>query len=176
MTKSKSKTKRTQRPVRRNAGPPPPTRPRQPRAPNAAPTMAEDSPGKRLLYTAAGALGTSLIGSFLAREGWAPKPVAIALAASGAAFALKAADPTTRSVAMGAMSAAGSTLTLLTLNPDDKPDASPAERKPEVATAAPPALSKRNDDGLPPGALESAFARARARLALTQGEPIDITA
>ena len=33
----------------------------------------EETPLRRLGYTAAGAAGTALIGSFLATQGWAPK-------------------------------------------------------------------------------------------------------
>ena len=43
-----------------------------PRAPRAA-KHEEETPLKRLAFTAGGAAGTALAGSFLAHEGWAPK-------------------------------------------------------------------------------------------------------
>jgi hypothetical protein len=60
------------------------------------------------------------------------------------------------------MSAAGSQLALMLI--DDRDAKRPAS--PTVATAKKPA----NADGLPPGALENAFERARERLALVAGE------
>jgi hypothetical protein len=116
----------------------------------------DDTPGKRLAVTAAGAAGTALAGSFLARQGWAPKTIAGALAAVGAGLAWKGDGSTIRSVGAGAISAAGSQLALMMI--DDR-DAKPA---PQVATAKKPS----NTDGLPAGALEAAFERARHRLAL----------
>lgn len=124
-----------------------------PRAPRAR--GEEDTPGRRLAVTAAGAAGTALAGSFLARQGWAPKTIAGALAAVGAGLAWKGDGSTIRSVGAGAMSAAGSQLALMMI--DDR-DAKPAP----VAVAKKPA----NSDGLPAGALEAAFERARHRLAL----------
>ena len=117
----------------------------------------EETSLHRLGYTAAGAAGTALIGSFLAREGWAPKTIAGALAAVGAGLAWKGEGSTIRSVGAGAMSAAGSQLALMAIDDHDK----------KPATAKKPA----NSDELPPGALESAFERARERLALASGEP-----
>jgi hypothetical protein len=136
----------------RNAGP----RNLAPRAPRAKPP--EETQLHRLGYTAAGAAGTALIGSFLAREGWAPKTIASALAAVGAGLAWKGDGSTIRSVGAGAMSAAGSQLALMVIDDRDK--------KP----AATPAKKPANADGLPPGALESAFERARERMMLATGE------
>jgi hypothetical protein len=119
---------------------------------------AEDTSLRRLGYTAAGAAGTALLGSFLARQGWAPKTIAGALTAVGAGLAWKGDGPTTQQVGAGTMSAAGSQLALMMI--DDR------ERK-----ALPPATKKpSNSDELPPGALESAFLRARDRLALDTGD------
>jgi len=111
----------------------------------------------RLGYTAAGAAGTALLGSFLARQGWAPKTIAGALTAVGAGLAWKGDGSTIKSVGAGTMSAAGSQLALMLIDDRDKP-AAPAPKKPS------------NSDELPPGALESAFERARERLALVSQE------
>jgi hypothetical protein len=149
MAKKKQKFKH------RNAGPP--------KAPRAARPGggADETSLNRLGYTAAGAAGTALVGTFLAHEGWAPKTIAGALAAVGAGLAWRGDDPMIRSVGAGAMSAAGSQLALMLL--DDR------ERKAPVAAVA--VKKPANGEGLPPGALESAFERARARLSLATGEP-----
>ena len=144
----------------RNAAPPP--RNAAPRPPRAA-RQAEGTSMHQLGYTAAGAAGTALIGSFLARQGWAPKTIAGALAAVGAGLAWKGDGSTIKSVGAGTMSAAGSQLALMLLD-DQHNGAKPAA--PKVASIGKPA----NADGLPPGALESAFERARERLALATGE------
>lgn len=158
MAKKKHKHKITRH---RNAWPPRNATPRAPRAPRAGKTDDETSM-HRLGYTAAGAAGTALVGSFLARQGWAPKTIAGALAAVGAGLAWKGDGSTIKSVGAGTMSAAGSQLALMLI--DDRDHA-----KPVVATVA---TSKKpaNSDGLPPGALENAFERARERLALVAGE------
>jgi hypothetical protein len=127
------------------------------------PSKAGDETGMhRLGYTAAGAAGTALIGSFLARQGWAPKTIAGALTAVGAGLALKGDGATTKSLGAGTMSAAGSQLALMLIDDHDRGKPTP------VATAA--TKKPANADGLPPGALESAFERARERLALVAGE------
>ena len=117
----------------------------------------------RLGYTAAGAAGTALVGSFLARQGWAPKTIAGALTAVGAGLAWKGDGSTIKSVGAGTMSAAGSQLALMLI--DDR-DRGTTPKAPTVATAK----KLANADGLPPGALENAFERARERIALVAGE------
>lgn len=136
--------------------------PRAPRAPRAQ--QEEETPIKRLAYTAGGAAGTALAGSFLAHEGWAPKTIATALSAVGAGLAWKGDSSTIRSVGAGVMSAAGSQLALMVIDDRDK-KAAPAQ-------AAPPQVAKKpaNANALPPGALEGALERAQARLALTARE------
>lgn len=132
-----------------------------PMMPRARKSRDEETPLRRLGYTAAGAAGTALIGSFLASQGWAPKTIAGALTAVGAGLAWRGDEATLRSVGAGTMSAAGSQLALMMI--DDRP-----------RTAAPtPAKKPSNADELPPGALESAFERARARLALSSDYPDD---
>ena len=150
------KTKKPHRPKLRNAAPPPPRPPRAPRAPRKP--EDEDTPLQRLGYTAAGAAGTALVGSVLATQGWAPKTIAGVLSAVGAGLAWRGDDAMIRSLGAGTMSAAGSQLALMVI--DDR------DRKP----AATPAKKPANADGLPPGALESAFERARERMMLATGE------
>jgi hypothetical protein len=138
-----------------------------PPRPRAAKQEAE-TPGKRLAVTAAGAAGTALAGSFLARQGWAPKTIAGVLAAVGAGLAWKGEGSTVRSVGTGAMSAAGSQLALMMIDDRDRKTA-PAP----TTTAKKPS----NADGLPAGALEAAFERARSRLELATDEvPLEIAA
>jgi len=131
-----------------------------PRAPRAA--KPGDDGGRGLAYTAAGAAGTALLGSFLARQGWAPKTIAGALTAVGAGLAWKGDGQTIKSVGAGTMSAAGSQLALMMLDDHSAKQAATTQ----VATAKKPA----NADGLPPGALENAFDRARERMVLQAGE------
>jgi hypothetical protein len=126
------------------------------RAPRAA-KPTEETPLQRLGYTAAGAAGTALVGSLLARQGWAPKTIASALTAVGAGLAWKGDGSTIRNLGAGTMSAAGSQLALMVIDDHEKKPSGPA-KKPS------------NADELPPGALESAFERARHRLALATGE------
>ena len=136
-----------------------------PRAPRGA-KPEDETALKRLAYTAGGAAGTALAGSFLLHEGWAPKTVATALGAVGAGLAWKGDEPAIRSVGAGVMSAAGAQLALMII---EERDAKAKAPPPTVASAAP---VKRQADtaSLPPGALEAALARAQARLALSEGE------
>jgi hypothetical protein len=138
----------------RNAAPP-----RAPRAPRTPGKPELETSGHRLGYTAAGAAGTALLGSFLARQGWAPKTIAGALAAVGAGLAWKGDGSTIKSVGAGTMSAAGSQLALMMIDDRGKPAAAPAPRP-------------KNADELPADALESAFERARQRMALVSGEDV----
>lgn len=152
MSKRKSKHP-ARRSGHRNAGGPP--------APRAKRNEAETTL-HRLGYTAAGAAATALAGSLLAHEGWAPKTIAGALTAVGAALAWRGDDPMVRSVGAGTMAAAGSQLALMLINDrDTKP------RAPTPQAALPP---KRQAEGLPPGALAAAFERARERLAMATDE------
>lgn len=155
----KKKTKFKKHPFR-NAAP----RAVQPRAPRAD-KPSEETSLHRLGYTAAGAAGTALVGSFLAREGWAPKTIATALAAVGAGLAWKGDESTIRSVGAGAMSAAGSQLALMMIDDREHKSATP----PPTAPVKKPA----NAGELPPGSLEGAFERAKARLVLSAGESMD---
>ena len=158
MTKHKSKHKPKAKPAHRhrNAAPavaastPRPYRPR-PRA--KAPPVAEDTSTRRLLYTAGGAAGTALVGSFLAREGWAPKTIAGLLTAAGGVASWTSEDPMVQNLGAGAMSAAGSQLALLMLDGRDAKDPPPKPRQADL-------------NELPPGSLEAAFERARSQLSV----------
>ena len=75
MAKKKHKSK--YRP--RNAAP---SAPRPSRPSRAFTKPDEETPLKRLGYTAAAAAGTSLVGSMLVKNGWAPKTVTTALTES----------------------------------------------------------------------------------------------
>jgi hypothetical protein len=129
-----------------------------PRAPRAA-KPEDETPLKRLAYTAGGAAGTALAGSFLAHEGWAPKTIATALGAVGAGLAWKGDAATVRSVGAGMMSAAGSQLALMVIDDRDRKAGGPASTQ--------VAKKPSNANELPPGSLESALERAQARLALS---------
>ena len=135
-------------------------------APRSAPRKprTEETPGRRLAYTAAGAAGTALAGSFLAHEGWAPKTIATALATVGAGLAWKGDEPTIRSIGAGVMSAAGSQLALMVIDDREKKAAAT-----QVATAPAPAKKPANYAALPPGSLEQAFNEARNELAIAGG-------
>ena len=145
---------------------------------NAAPVRAARAPRveraggetslHRLGYTAAGAAGTALVGSFLAREGWAPKTIATALAAVGAGLAWKGDESTIRSVGAGAMSAAGSQLALMIIDDRDHKGSGP------VAVVQVPVKKPANAGELPPGSLENAFERAKARLSISAGESYEM--
>jgi hypothetical protein len=131
-----------------------------PRLPRVSRTAdGDETPLRRLGYTAAGAAGTALVGAFLATKGLAPKTIAGALSAVGAGLAWRGDDPMIRSVGAGTMSAAGSQLALMLIDDHDK--------KPAPAA---PTKKPSNAVELPAGALEAALERARTRLALASSE------
>jgi hypothetical protein len=142
----------------RNAAPAAaPARPRVARVPRARTEATEESPLRRLGYTAAGAAGSALVGSFLAREQWAPKPIAGLLTTAGAIASWTSHDPMVQQIGSGAMAAGGGQLALMMLDDHEKDGEKPNTKR-------------ANADGLPPGALDSAFERARARLAVMTDE------
>jgi hypothetical protein len=158
MKKSKKPKKRIHHLGLRNAAPvAAPARPRAPRIPRARTESTEASPLRRLGYTAAGAAGSALVGSFLAREQWAPKTIAGLLTTAGAIASWTSHDPMVQQVGSGAMAAGGGQLALMLLDDHEKDGAKPGAKH-------------ANADGLPPGALESAFERARARMAVMTDE------
>jgi hypothetical protein len=125
-----------------------------------------ETPLQRLSYTAAGAAGTALAGSFLAHEGWAPKTIATALTAVGAGLAWKGDESTVRSVGAGVMSAAGSQLALMVIDDRDRKQQAQATQTAQASDAKKPS----NAGSLPPGSIESAFNQARAQLAYVGGD------
>jgi hypothetical protein len=159
----KQKRKHKKYPIRNAAAPARPAA--APRAVRAPKQPHDETPLKRLGYTAAGAAGMSLAGSFLIHEGWAPKTIATALGAVGAGLAWKGDAPAIRSIGAGVMSAAGSQLALLML--DEHKTKTPQETPPPS-----PPQKRANAGELPPGSLENAFERAKVRLAMASGEPV----
>jgi hypothetical protein len=127
-----------------------------------------ETPLQRLGYTAAGAAGTALAGSFLAHEGWAPKTIATALTAIGAGLAWKGDETTVRSVGAGVMSAAGSQLALMVI--DDRDRKQQAQAQAAQSAQATDTKKPSNAGALPPGSIESAFNQARAQLAYVGGD------
>ncbi|MFT3693964.1 MAG: hypothetical protein QM831_12545 [Kofleriaceae bacterium] len=141
-------------PKSRNAGPIGAPRPRASRQ------QSQETPLTRLAWTAGGAAGAALAGSLLARQGWAPKTVATAMTAVGAGLAWKGDGERVRDLGTGVMSASGSQLALMIIDDREKP-----------APATQVAIKKPANAGeLPPGALESALERAKARLSLEERE------
>jgi hypothetical protein len=116
---------------------------------NAAPRSANETPLQRLGYTAGGAAASAVLGGYLAKQGWAPKTVAGALATLGAGLTWKGDSPQAKSVGSGVMGASGGQLVMeLLVDFEEKRQKKPA-----------------NAQALPPGSLESALERARQRLA-----------
>jgi hypothetical protein len=116
---------------------------------------------------AGGMLGATLACAIVAKQDWLPpKALTGATAAVGAALALAGNSNTLRDVGYGVMGAAGGQLGLLLIDDhqQNKPNA-------QVANAA-PAKKPANAETLPPGALESAYERARARLAMTRASEV----
>ncbi|HEY1550177.1 MAG TPA: hypothetical protein VGG28_20255 [Kofleriaceae bacterium] len=118
-------------------------------------------------------------------EKWEPKKVAGLLGLGGAALAWRTADKAMKSIGLGVTSAAGAQLALLVMNDHDKKlaDAAASSAQSDAATVAQNSTPAQNSlpastaqrpanagQALPPGALESALARAQARLALAEGD------
>lgn len=166
MAKKKQKSRSR---YRNNGGshpPPRPPSPPRPRAPRAKPE--DETQGQRLVYTAAGAAGTALVGGFLAKQDWQPKTIASMLTAVGTAMAWKGDTPTLRSIGAGAMAASGGQLALQVMDDRYERGLKEAEKK------EPPAARRQaNAYALPPGALETAFERARMHTALTSDDYAD---
>jgi hypothetical protein len=110
-----------------------------------------------------GGAAVSAVGcSFIARQEWLPpKALTAGVAAVGAALYAGGQNDTLRMVGAGAAASAGGMFTYLMI--DDAVHTRPASQ-PQVVSNPPPA--KRQADGLPPGALEAAYERARRRMAL----------
>lgn len=68
---------------------------------------------QQLVFTAAGAAGSALLGAMLSRQGYAPKTVSGALAALGAGLAGIGDSDALRALGAGAMSGSGAQLVLM---------------------------------------------------------------
>lgn len=158
MAKKPKKTHKPKHALRN--GPPRPPRPSPaPRSPGLQ--LGDDSPTWSAVKTAGGALGAAIACAFIARQDWLPpKAITGAVSAVGAALAVGGHSDTLRAVGNGAMSAAGGQFGLLIID-----DHYQTKQAPQVASTA-PVKKPANADSLPPGALESAYERARARLAM----------
>jgi hypothetical protein len=125
-------------------------------------TLSPD--GRRTLLTAGGALGALVGCAYAAKNDWLP-PLAVtgAMSAVGAALAVFGGTPTVQALGTGAMAAAGGQLGLMLIDDHN-------HKKAETKDSGPLLAKKKesNADGLPPGALEAAYERARARLAMAQ--------
>ena len=137
--------------------------------------------GTETLKTAGGAAGAALACAYIARENWVP-PVFVTglVTAVGSTLATLGKNETLRQVGAGAMSAAGAQLALILI--DNHYDN--LQRQKAIATAqaekaqaekaraekaqAEKAQATRSMEGLPPGMLDRAYERARARLGLSQ--------
>ena len=152
-------------PHHRNAAPPRAApRPPGPRA--AQSQAARPTPLGQFLFTVTGALTGSLGGALASRWGFHPTTVAAVIGGAGALAAYKLEGEGKRTFAAGAASAGGSQLLLLTLQKAQDSTKPAHDPKPEPPPT-PPAPRRQSDLGaLPPGALDAAFERARAALAI----------
>lgn len=123
------------------------------------------TPGWQAAKLGAGVVAGALACAFIARQDWLPpKAITGATTAVGTALLLGGHSDTLRLVGAGAAAAAGGQLLLLTV--DDQ-----LQSKPEEVASKDKTSPKKpaNADGLPPGALEAAYERARRRLEMTRG-------
>jgi hypothetical protein len=174
MAKTRHKKARKTKHAFRNAMPPRASRERS--SPHASTSKEgndetaahEDTAGKTTLKTAGGAIGAALACAYIARENWIPpKFVTGLVSAVGTTLAVLGGTTTLRAVGSGVMSAAGAQLGLMLI--DDHYDNVATQKAIATATADAQKTKKQaNADTLPPGALESAYERARARLAMAQ--------
>jgi len=136
-----------------------------PRArPTARARTEDDSFALRAAKVAGGMVGATIACAIVAKQDWLPpKALTSTTAAVGAALALTGHSSTLRDVGYGVMGAAGGQLGLLLI--DDHQQSKQAN--PQVASTA-SVKKPANAETLPPGALESAYERARARLAITR--------
>jgi hypothetical protein len=165
-TKSTKKARKAKH-LYRNAVPPP--RSSTNSRPSAVPRpsggrIGDDTPAWRTIKTAGGAVGAALACAYIARENWIPPKVVTGLvSAVGGTLAVGGQSDTLRAVGAGVMSAAGAQLGLMLI--DDHYHGSKSGT-PAPATIAAVGKKPANTESLPPGALESAYERARARLAM----------
>jgi hypothetical protein len=134
--------------------------------------------GTETLKTAGGAAGAALACAYIARENWIP-PVFVTglVTAVGTTLAVLGRNDTLRNVGAGVMSAAGAQLGLMLIDNhystvetekrivQAQVDKAAAKVQADKAHAD-ATKSTRSAENLPPGALEAAYERARARLAM----------
>jgi hypothetical protein len=165
MAKTPKKTKKAKHPFRNDMRPHPSTSTST--RPSAGPRSGRrqfgyESPVWSTVKTAGGALGAAIVCAFIARQDWLPpKAITAGVSAVGAAFAVGGHSDTLRAVGNGAMSAAGGQFGLLIID-----DHYQTKQAPQQVAGAASGKKLANADSLPPGALESAYERARARLAM----------
>lgn len=142
--------------------------------PRAAPKVVKEHPdwqhrAWQVAKLGGGMLAGALTCAYVARQDWLPpKTITAATTAVGGALAVGGESDTLRWIGAGAAAAAGGQLLLLAV--DDQLQSRPPEQV--VSKDKPPAKKPANADGLPPGALEAAYERARRRLAMTHAEDI----
>jgi hypothetical protein len=150
-------------------------------APPPPPSEKQKTWGTETLKTAGGAVGAALACAYISRENWIPPQFVTGIVtAVGATLAVLGRNETLRNVGSGVMSAAGAQLGLMlidnhydNLESQRRIAAAQAERaQADKAKAEKAQLEKakatRSAEALPPGALESAYERARMRLAMAQ--------
>src|SRR5512139_3156545 len=122
------------------------------------------SPGRAALYTAGGAAAAAVTCALVARENILPPTFVTGLvtAIGGTAVAI-AESETYRAVGQGVMAAAGAQLGLVLLDNHYQE----TTKAPTVAARS-DGKKPSNAEGLPPGALEAAYERARRRLAMAE--------
>lgn len=132
----------------------------------------KDSRAWQAAKLGAGMLAGTLACAYIAKHDWLPpKTITGLTTAGGAALLLGAESPTWRLVGAGAAATAGGQLLLLAV--DEQIQSKPPKHPEQVASKdTPPAKKPSNADGLPPGALERAYERARRRLEMTQAGDI----
>lgn len=123
--------------------------------------VADGRPGWQLVKVASGALAAAFACGFVVRRDWLPAKVIMgAVGAIGAVLALGTRSRTVRAAGAGALAWTAGQLGLCLID-----DVMRRRLRAQVAGALRPTEST-SFDGLPPDALERAFARARARLAI----------
>jgi hypothetical protein len=148
----------------------PATRGSSPRASSAR--LDQDTPGWQAAKLGAGVLAGALACAFVAKQDWLPpKAITGATTAVGTALLLGGHSDTLRLMGAGAAAAAGGQLLLLAVDDQlqSKPEqvASNEKEKDKDKDKTPP-KRQASLNALPPGALESAYERARRRLEMTQ--------
>ena len=151
----------------------------KPRHRNAGPAPAKDKPAKpakdkpsgrmsvpqlavKIAASSIGSAASSVVGGNAVKIGIPPLWTALGLTTLGSAIAGFATGENTREVGTGWLSAVASQLVLMAM--------APAKQTFVVAPVSAPTPKPKNADlgVLPPGALDSAFERARAEMAVRQ--------